>query len=453
MGFSQAGQHNRQASQSRRGVRRRGWRTPRSLVVGSATLAIILAGIGVAMAGSGDGSVTITKAGTVLDGKKIDGYVHIKADDVTIRDTTVRYGGAHAVRVFDGFSGTLVENTRIQCTRPGTNGLVFGNYTARKVHISGCKNGFMHSADAPATIVESTWNGAPVAAGDLPSDLGEPAPTTPSATPGATSSPEETEPAAGASVSKGSTTRTPSSFPGPDNTGVPSGTTLRASGSIKVTQDGTVLSGLNITGCVTVTANNVVLRKSRITCDGLYSIRTDGAVNLVVEDVEINGKGKNSAAVCCGEYTLRRVDISNVIDGPRLGSDVVVEDSWIHHLTRQPGSHNDTLQTTGASNIVVRRNSLEAYNPVTKDPFNACLMIGSTTGPVVSNLVFEGNYCNGGNYSIGVREDLNAANIRLHDNVFGRNHRYGVIARPNQRGITWDRSTNLYADNRRPVVG
>ncbi|MEE6309483.1 hypothetical protein V1634_21860 [Plantactinospora veratri] len=451
MSFSVAGQHNQQRPPSRRAPGR-GWRTPRSLVVGSATLGIILAGIGVAVASSSDGSMTITRNGTVLDGRKIDGYVHIKADDVTIRNSTIKYGGAHAVRIFEGFSGALIENTRIQCTEPETNGLVFGNYTARKVRVSGCKNGFMHSPEAPATIIMSTWNGKPVAAGDLPS-AASPEPTPDRTTPAPEDSPDGADGSASATVTRAPASRAPSSFPGPDNTGVPPGTTLRASGSIKVTQDGQVLSGLNITGCVTVTAKNVVIRKSRITCDGIYSIRTIDAVNLLVEDVEINGRGKNSAAVCCGEYTLRRVDISNVIDGPRLGSDVVVEDSWIHHLTRGPGSHNDTLQTTGASNIVVRGNTLEAYNPVTRDPFNACLMIGSTTGPIVSNLVFEGNYCNGGNYSIGVRTDLNASNIRLSGNVFGRNHRYGVIARPDQRGISWDRATNLYADNRKPVVG
>lgn len=242
------------------------------------------------------------------------------------------------------------------------------------------------------------------------------------------------------------------SYPGPDNTGVPAGTKLRRSGSITVEKDGQVIDGLDIQGCVLVTADNVVIRRSRIRCNGRYSIRTLNATNLLVEDVEIDGRGVNEAAVCCANYTLRRLDISNVIDGPRLADNTVVEDSWIHHLTRRPGSHNDTLQTTGASNIVIRGNSLEAYNPVTRDPFNACLMIGSTTGPVVANLLFEGNYCNGGNYSIGVRTDLRGTNIRFRGNVFGRDHRYGVISRPDQRGITWDQATNVYADNRRPVV-
>lgn len=241
------------------------------------------------------------------------------------------------------------------------------------------------------------------------------------------------------------------SYPGPDNTGVPAGTVLRRSGSIKVETDGQVIDGLDIVGCVLVSADDVVIRRSRIRCTDKYSIRTLDASNLLVEDVEIDGGGVNEAAVCCANYTLRRLDISNVIDGPRLADNTVVEDSWIHHLHRRAGSHNDTLQTTGATNMTIRRNALEAYHPGNDDPMNACLMIGSTTGPVVANLIFENNYCNGGNYSIGIRRDLNASNIRIRHNTFGRDHRYGVIAVPHP-GVIWDEPSNIYLDNLRPVT-
>jgi hypothetical protein len=100
---------------------------------------------------------------------------------------------------------------------------------------------------------------------------------------------------------------------------------------------------------------------------------------------------------------------------------------------------------------VVRHNTIEAYNPNTKDPFNACLMIGSTTGPSVTNLVFEQNFCNGGNYSIGVRTDLTASGIVIRDNLYGHDYRYGVIARTTQSGISYEPSTNLFADTRKPV--
>jgi hypothetical protein len=423
------------------------------------------AGISAAMADGSTGSVTVTRDGTVLDGRHVNGYIHIKANNVTVRNLTVRYHGDYSIRVFDGFSGAVIENTRIYCTAAKTNGIVFGNYTARGVHLFDCVKGFIYSDEAPATIVGSSWNGRPVTfrppSAPTPDDT-EPADRTPAADPPAAepeAGPEPTaqapdpadDPSAGPATGVDASA-VPSGFPGPDNTGVPAGTRLRASGSITVTTDGQVLDSLDINGCVLVSAANVVIRKTRIRCGVTYGIRTLNARNLLVEDSEVDGMGRIEVAVCCGDYTLRRVEITNATDGPRLGTNTVVEYSWIHHLKRLPGSHNDTLQTTGASNIVVRGNTLESYNPVTRDPMNACLMIGSTTGPIVSNLLFERNYCNGGNYSIGIRTDLNAAGIRIRGNVFGRDHRYGVVARVTQSGISWDKPTNVYADSLQPVV-
>jgi hypothetical protein len=244
-------------------------------------------------------------------------------------------------------------------------------------------------------------------------------------------------------------------WPGPETTGVPAGVALTSSGSLTIQENGAVISGLEINGCVDVQASDVTIRQSRIRCDRPHSaVRLhSGHTGLLLEDVEIDGSGITDMAICCGHYTLRRANIHNTVDGPRLGSGTVVEDSWIHHLARIPGSHNDALQTTGGVDIVVRRNRIEPYNPDTGDPFNAAIMIGSETAPEVRNLLFEDNYCNGGNYTIGVREDLNGSNIVFRGNTFGRDHRYGVIARPTQRGITWDDASNVYADTGEPVTG
>ncbi|MDG4823066.1 hypothetical protein O7635_14520 [Asanoa sp. WMMD1127] len=428
------------------------------------TLGLGAAGVGVAVAKSG--SVTVTKPGTVIDGQTINGYVYVKADNVTIRNSTIRYGGYHSVRVFEGADGTRIEDTTIVCQESKTNGIVFGNYTAVRVQLQGCRNGFMFSDAAPATIIDSTWNGKAVnvdggvtapSAPTKPVPGTSPTPTakpTPTATPSATSKPDPkpTKPVDPPPAGGGQGPGIPSSFPGPSNTGVPDGTALKASGGLTLSKAGQVVSGLDIKGCVTVNAKNVVIRNSKISCGSNYSIRvSDASANLLVENVTIDGQGKNSATVCCGGYTLKKVEIFNTIDGPRLGNNSQVIDSWIHHLTRASGSHNDAMQTTAGSNIVVRHNTIEAYNPDTKDPFNACLMIGSTTGPSVTNLLYEQNYCNGGNYSIGVREDLNGSGIVFRDNLFGRNFRYGVIARPTQSGLSWQNSTNLFADNRKPV--
>jgi hypothetical protein len=446
--------------------RRFGFRRPgRALLVALTTLALGAAGVGVAVAKSG--SVTVTKPGTVIDGQTINGYLYVKADNVTIRNTTIRYGGYHSLRVYEGADGTRIEDTKIFCESSKTNGVVFGNYTAVRVALTGCRNGFMYSDAAPATIIDSTWNGQQVnvdggvAAPGAPTS---PAPTTPTPTPTATPTAKPTPTATAKPPAKptkpvdpppaggGQGPGIPSSFPGPSNTGVPDGTALKSSGGLTLSKAGQVVSGLDIKGCVTVTAKNVTIRNSKITCGSNYSIRvSDANANLIVENVTIDGQGKNSATVCCGGYTLKKVEIFNTIDGPRLGDNSQIIDSWIHHLTRADGSHNDAMQTTAGSNIVVRHNTIEAYNPNTKDPFNACLMIGSTTGPSVTNLLFEQNFCNGGNYSIGVREDLNGSGIVFRDNLFGRDFRYGVIARPTQSGLSWQNSTNLFADNRKPV--
>jgi hypothetical protein len=427
-------------------------RPARLLVVAAAALGLAVAAVGAAAAGSRDGSLVITKDGTVVDGRQITGYLQVKANNVTIKNSIVRSGGDAAVHVLDGFAGTRIEDTKIYCLTRKTDGIVSGNYTARKVRTFGCRRGFIYSASAPATITGSTWNGKPVTTEAAVTTGAEAAATT-----GAAAAPGAASPAA--ESGSGTAPRVtaagviPTSFPGAANTGVPAGTPLKASGSIVAAKAGQVISGLNINGCVTVTAPNVTIRKSRITCGQNYSILNRAvATNLLVEDVEIDGMGRNGAAVCCTSYTLRRVDISNVLDGPRLGDNTVVEDSWIHHLTRVSGSHNDAMQTTGASNVVVRGNSLEAYNPVTRDPNNACLMIGSTSAPLVSNLVFEQNYCNGGNYSMGIRTDLRAVNIKIQNNTYGHDYRYGVIARPDQAGILWVKSTNVWMDSRTPVL-
>lgn len=385
--------------------------------------------------------LVIDVADTVLDGQDLSRPVVIAADRVTLRRVTVRTGGSAAIRIRPGVTGALIEDSTIRCVSHSTDGIVPGNYTARRVHTYGCREPFLRSTDAPAMIIDSTRDGKPYP-GDQ-SGLG------------LAPSPPTRAPDGGSSAGSLTTPPTPIDYwPGPTTTGVPAGTVLRDSGSLDLRTAGQVVSGLNVKGCVIVRANNVVIRNSKITCTSTtFSIRVyEPAINLLVENVEINGSGKNSTTVCCGEYTLRRVNIYNSIDGPRLGNRTNILDSWIHDLTRVTGSHNDTLQVTGASNMVVRHNRLEPYKLSTNDPMNACIMVGSTTAPSVSNLLFEDNYCNGGNYSIGVRTDLTATNCVFRKNKYGRNYRYGIIARPNQAGIVWDKPTNVWFDNGLPVL-
>jgi hypothetical protein len=378
--------------------------------------------------------LVIDKPNTIVAGQTITRPIEIAADNVTLRRLTVRAGGAAAIRVRTGVTGTVIEDTEIHCTTRKTDGIVPGGYSALRVKTFGCRRSFAHSPTAPATIVDCEQDGRPYA-------------------PGSTATPDPGHPSSEAPPAS-ATAPTPLSYwPGPATTGVPPGTALKESGSLNLRTDGEIVTGLNITGCVNVYARNVRITKSKINCSSpTFAIRTlESTVNLVVEDVEINSSNRNSAAVCCGNYTLRRLNIHHMIDGPRLGDRSTVVDSWIHDLFRTPVSHNDTLQTTAGSDMVVRHNRLDAYKPSTKDPMNACLMIGSTTGPTVRNLLVEDNYCAGGNFSIGIRPDLVASNIVIRNNTFGRDCRYGVVSRASYPGISWDRSSNVWFDTGRPV--
>ncbi|MGI5149139.1 hypothetical protein ACQEVC_22705 [Plantactinospora sp. CA-294935] len=237
-------------------------------------------------------------------------------------------------------------------------------------------------------------------------------------------------------------------WPGPATTGVPADTALTPSGSLELRRDGQVISDLNITGRVSVHARNVTLRRSRITSDGTaFPIRTfDPAVNLLVEDVEIDGSGVSPVGVCFDDYTLRRVNLHSVQDGLWIGSRVKVLDSWIHDLVGGPGSHNDCIRVIGAGDVLIRHNRLDAWRPSTAETMNSCLSLGFA----VHNLRFEGNYCDGGNYTIGIRPDLAASSVVFRGNVFGRNYRTGVVTSTVHKGVTWEAS-NVWFDNGRPV--
>lgn len=241
----------------------------------------------------------------------------------------------------------------------------------------------------------------------------------------------------------------PSLWPGPDNTGVPDGTRLSAyTGSRNITKANTTIDGKTIDGCVQVRAANVTIRRSKITCSGELVVRVYDDANLTLEDSELDGGGA-AMAIGYGDYTLRRVEIRNINEGPRVSSNTVIEDSWIHGLVRREGDHHDILQTTGGVKMVVRHNNLDAYDPQTRDPFNAAFMVGAETGQL-ADLLVEDNLMTGGNYTVNIRDDSQISGVVFRNNTFARNARYGPVTGQDTPGVTWERS-NVFQDTGDPV--
>ncbi len=231
--------------------------------------------------------------------------------------------------------------------------------------------------------------------------------------------------------------------PGPGNTGPSDETLLTPSGSLIITQDGAVIENANITGSVTIRANNVTLRNFRIDGGGtFYGIRAnEGYTGGLFEDGEITNI--RSAGILGTGFIADRLEIhESGGDGLKVqgsGGPTVVMRSWIHHLGTNDGAHADGNQSRSGQDIQFIGNHCDM--PIT-DPApyksNACMFLQTAEGPL-DNVEIRDNWLNGGNYTIY----CNGTNIRVIGNRFGREYRYGIrnnCSGPDTRwsGNVWD---------------
>ena len=261
--------------------------------------------------------------------------------------------------------------------------------------------GFSASADDPMVSgIEVSTAGA-----------SQPAPTTSAPAP-------TTQAPAPTTAAPAPTTQAPSSggFPNASNTGVPAGVTLKPSGSITVTQNGTVIDGLDVSGSIRVQANNVTIKRTRIRNPGGQAITVSPSTSgTVIEDVELDGTGNkdSSSAVGDSNYTIRRAHIHHFGEGPRANGNVLIEDSYMHSFLNfiAQGAHQDVIQSTGGSNLTFRHNTML----MNVDGGNAAIMIGTYTG---SNLLIDNNLLAGGGYTVYGGDSHNWTNVRITNNRF-----------------------------------
>lgn len=83
---------------------------------------------------------------------------------------------------------------------------------------------------------------------------------------------------------------------------------LVSSGSLTVTEDGTVIDSLHVTGSISVQADDVTIVRSLVTNDGMHSIRVfDGAVGTMVRDTTVRCTGARTNGLVFGGYRAERV--------------------------------------------------------------------------------------------------------------------------------------------------
>ncbi|MDB4278391.1 right-handed parallel beta-helix repeat-containing protein [Deltaproteobacteria bacterium] len=244
----------------------------------------------------------------------------------------------------------------------------------------------------------------------------------------------------------------PSERPWAHNTGPSNPGALASSGSMTITTDGAVLQNLDITGPVTIDADDVILRNFRINTSSSYGIKiVAGHSGIVIEDGEIYNM--MSAGILGAGFTARRLHIHDSGgDGIKAGGGggpTLVEHCFIEKLGKKADAHADGNQTRGGSNITFRYNNIYMPAPGTPNypgaPYKANAAAMHCCG--LSNVVYEHNWLNGGGYTIYCQTSgENVPGIHVRNNRFGRDFKHGV-----KSGTCDEWSGNVWDDNGGPI--
>ena len=325
-------------------------------------------------------------------------------------------------------------------SRPGA----FAAVVTTALLLGGC--GEAESADGgpPPTLGSTTPTSATPTGTLLPPTTAPPASTTTAAAPPPVTT-TAAKPKPVAPPPQAAPPPPPSAQPGPHNTGYQhTGVKLTPmnceKGELVIDKPGTVIDGKSIPCSVRVAADNVRITRSLIKTTAPYGIyKLDQYANLQVIDTEIAGSGKGCGyGIGFNRVHTIRVNIHGCNDGVHTEQGSTLEYSWIHDLeytgldSEEP--HNDGVQSTGSSNITIRGNTIS--NPRHQ---TSCILIGGEGG-APSNVLIEGNWLDGGNYTIYL--DPNGSNRTIRNNVFGKSFVYGPANVAGQ--LDW--AGNTFAD-------
>jgi hypothetical protein len=238
----------------------------------------------------------------------------------------------------------------------------------------------------------------------------------------------------------------PAGWPGPGDTGVPTGVTLTKTPGLTVSVPGTVIDGALISGAVTIEAADVVIKNSRIAGRGSGNGVWVRSGSLSLLDSEIVGFENGLVG---DNWTALRVEITGMVgDGVKLGSNDFLVDSWIHDLTPADGAHADGVQMQqGVNRAVVEHNSISVFNKAAGTNGNSALFLAPDLGPSTNGpVLITRNWLDGGNFTVfivaGDNGRYSVSNIAFSDNQFGRHARYG----PLRVNVPATISGNVWAD-------
>ncbi len=202
-------------------------------------------------------------------------------------------------------------------------------------------------------------------------------------------------------------------YPTPACTGVPAGWTPRKTvdGDLKITKAGTVIEDHLVTGSITVQADNVTIRNTRVygKVDNFIGDRIYGPLTMIgLEAVNPPGQEFTTSgeyAIGTASFTCRRCKIVNRIEGFRAGGSgsanfgpILIEDSFVQ-LAVPPGlcasedPHGDGIQGYGGPPITLRHNTIDQrLDDCPTAPVFIPAGQGNNGGAIDDNLLAGGGY-------------------------------------------------------------
>lgn len=267
-----------------------------------------------------------------------------------------------------------------------------------------------------------------------------------------------------------------SAFPGPDDTGVPSGTELTDyTGPCSIMKDGTVIDAQRVNCSLVIFAKDVVISRSRIL--GQVVLDTDrpgsSSWSATLVDSEVDAGMVHVAAVSAGNMTILRADIQGGQTSVQCGELAVfctVRDSWLHGQRMPPDAdwHLGGFLSNGGTNVELTHNTV-ICEPLPSTVGGGCTGDINLLGDfaVVSHVTIVGNllganvgnsYCTYGGDAAS-KKFPHGNNIVYRDNVFERGTNgkcggYGPVSSFNTNGPgnvwlnnTWDDGTPVIPAN------
>jgi hypothetical protein len=266
-------------------------------------------------------------------------------------------------------------------------------------------------------------------------------------------------------------------WPGPRNTGYPTGLSLTPTSGRTITVDNTVIDAERIAGRLEIAARNVTVKNCWITSNG-GPTNASGVIfirpgaSATIERCLLDGANATHAAIWYEGTSL--IARSNHIRGVNDGifawdaDNFTIEDNYLHAFTENAGNgHIDGFQTEGASHGVIRHNTFD----ISQGQTSAIAIWNGRRNS--SDIAIDNNLLAGGGFTIYAEDyspseanpdgGFSVTDIRITNNRFSTIHYpcvgdFGVWYVRGQPTDGWRRSGNLVLetgqniDTRNPVV-